>query len=103
MLSLPCDSKLHYMRVIILRPPQFSEELAWLPACLQRIMDTSVDLRSPSHQQFKVNVEGTTKVNQTVLLGMVKRKKGAIVNIGSGAAIVTPSDPLYVVYAATKA
>ncbi|KAJ0818279.1 putative very-long-chain 3-oxoacyl-CoA reductase [Helianthus annuus] len=34
---------------------------------------------------------------------MVKRKKGAIVNIGSGAAIVIPSDPLYAVYAATKA
>ncbi|MBA0644378.1 hypothetical protein Goklo_028548, partial [Gossypium klotzschianum] len=32
-----------------------------------------------------------------------KRKKGAIVNIGSGAAIVIPSDPLYAVYAATKA
>ncbi|XVF24521.1 hypothetical protein REPUB_Repub13aG0135300 [Reevesia pubescens] len=35
------------------RPPQFSEELAWLPACLQRITDTSVDPRSPSHRQFK--------------------------------------------------
>ncbi|EOY19617.1 Uncharacterized protein TCM_044754 isoform 1 [Theobroma cacao] len=35
------------------RPPQFSEELAWLPAYLQRITDTSVEPRSPSHQQFK--------------------------------------------------
>ncbi|KAK4417841.1 Very-long-chain 3-oxoacyl-CoA reductase 1 [Sesamum alatum] len=52
---------------------------------------------------IKVNVEGTTKVTQAVLPGMVKRKKGAIVNIGSGAAIVIPSDPLYSVYAATKA
>jgi 17beta-estradiol 17-dehydrogenase / very-long-chain 3-oxoacyl-CoA reductase len=34
---------------------------------------------------------------------MLERKKGAIVNIGSGAAIVIPSDPLYAVYAATKA
>ncbi|CAA6659631.1 unnamed protein product [Spirodela intermedia] len=34
---------------------------------------------------------------------MIKRKRGAIVNIGSGAAIVIPSDPLYAVYAATKA
>ncbi|KAI3744775.1 hypothetical protein L1987_57866 [Smallanthus sonchifolius] len=50
-----------------------------------------------------VNVEGTTKVTQAVLPGMVKRKRGAIVNIGSGAAIVIPSDPLYAVYAATKA
>ncbi|KAL0288157.1 UNVERIFIED_CONTAM: Very-long-chain 3-oxoacyl-CoA reductase 1 [Sesamum calycinum] len=52
---------------------------------------------------IKVNVEGTTKMTQAVLPGMVKRKKGAIVNIGSGAAIVIPSDPLYSVYAATKA
>ncbi|XP_028772235.1 very-long-chain 3-oxoacyl-CoA reductase 1 [Neltuma alba] len=52
---------------------------------------------------IKVNVEGTTKVTQTVLPGMLKRKKGAIVNIGSGAATVIPSDPLYSVYAGTKA
>ncbi|KAK7387554.1 hypothetical protein VNO78_28441 [Psophocarpus tetragonolobus] len=51
---------------------------------------------------IKVNVVGTTKVTQAVLSGMLKRKKGAIVNIGSGAAIVIPSDPLYAVYAATK-
>lgn len=52
---------------------------------------------------IKVNVEGTTKVTHAVLPGMLKRKRGAIVNIGSGAAIVIPSDPLYTVYAATKA
>ncbi|KAK3002368.1 hypothetical protein RJ639_020323 [Escallonia herrerae] len=52
---------------------------------------------------IKINVEGTTKVTQAVLPAMLKRKKGAIVNIGSGAAIVIPSDPLYAVYAATKA
>ncbi|ERN13737.1 very-long-chain 3-oxoacyl-CoA reductase 1 [Amborella trichopoda] len=50
-----------------------------------------------------VNVEGTTKVTQVVLRGMLERKRGAIVNLGSGAAIVIPSDPLYAVYAATKA
>ncbi|KAK2372774.1 very-long-chain 3-oxoacyl-CoA reductase [Trifolium repens] len=49
-----------------------------------------------------VNVVGTTKVTQAVLPGILKRKKGAIVNIGYGTAIVIPSDPLYVVYAATK-
>ncbi|KAF5184085.1 very-long-chain 3-oxoacyl-CoA reductase [Thalictrum thalictroides] len=52
---------------------------------------------------IQINVQGTTKVTQAVLPGMLKRKKGAIVNIGSGAAIVIPSDPLYAVYAATKA
>ncbi|KAJ0905108.1 putative very-long-chain 3-oxoacyl-CoA reductase [Helianthus annuus] len=46
---------------------------------------------------------GTTRVTHAVLPAMVKRKKGAIVNIGSGAAINIPSDPLYAVYAATKA
>lgn len=51
----------------------------------------------------KINVEGTTKVTQAVLPNMLKRKKGAIVNIGSGAATVIPSDPLYAVYAGTKA
>ncbi|KAK9277558.1 hypothetical protein L1049_007103 [Liquidambar formosana] len=51
---------------------------------------------------IKVNVEGTTKVTQAVLSGMLKRKKGAIVNIGSGVANVIPSDPLYAVYAGTK-
>eukprot|EP01018_Ginkgo_biloba_P037171 Gb_11014 [translate_table: standard] len=50
-----------------------------------------------------VNVEGTTRMVQTVLPGMLKKKKGAIVNVGSGAATVIPSDPLYTVYAATKA
>ncbi|KAF7839858.1 very-long-chain 3-oxoacyl-CoA reductase 1-like [Senna tora] len=52
---------------------------------------------------IKVNVEGTSRVTKMVLPGMIGRKKGAIVNIGSGAAIVIPSDPLYAVYAASKA
>nr|GMD51413.1 very-long-chain 3-oxoacyl-CoA reductase 1-like [Ipomoea batatas] len=51
----------------------------------------------------KVNVGGTTKVTQAVLPGMLRRKRGAIVNIGSGSAVVIPSAPLHAVYAATKA
>ncbi|GAA0184473.1 hypothetical protein LIER_31761 [Lithospermum erythrorhizon] len=51
----------------------------------------------------KVNVRGTTLVTKAVLPGMLERKKGAIVNIGSGASIVVPSHPLYAIYAATKA
>ncbi|XP_043705854.1 very-long-chain 3-oxoacyl-CoA reductase 1-like [Telopea speciosissima] len=51
----------------------------------------------------QINIEAITKVTQALLPGMLKRKKGAIVNIGSGAAIIIPSDPLYAVYAATKA
>jgi 17beta-estradiol 17-dehydrogenase / very-long-chain 3-oxoacyl-CoA reductase len=52
---------------------------------------------------IRVNVEGVTRVTHAVLPAMVERKRGAIVNIGSGAASVVPSDPLYSVYAATKA
>nr|GMD76183.1 very-long-chain 3-oxoacyl-CoA reductase 1-like [Ipomoea batatas] len=52
---------------------------------------------------IKVNVEGTTKVTQAVLPAMLRRKRGAIVNIGSGIAIAIPSAPLHAVYAATKA
>lgn len=51
----------------------------------------------------RVNLEGTTRVTKAVIPGMLKRKKGAIVNIGSAAAIVVPSHPLYTIYAATKA
>lgn len=52
----------------------------------------------------RVNLEATTRVTQAVLkAGMLRRKRGAIVNIGSGAAIVVPSHPLYTIYAATKA
>ncbi|KAI3892561.1 hypothetical protein MKX03_021202 [Papaver bracteatum] len=51
----------------------------------------------------RVNIEATTRVTMAVLPGMLKRKKGAIVNIGSGAAIVVPSHPLFAIYAASKA
>ncbi|KAL7607427.1 hypothetical protein Lser_V15G14631 [Lactuca serriola] len=52
---------------------------------------------------MKVNVIATTLVTRAVVEGMVERKRGAIVNIGSGAAIVVPSHPLYAIYAASKA
>ncbi|KZV57697.1 very-long-chain 3-oxoacyl-CoA reductase 1 [Dorcoceras hygrometricum] len=54
------------------------------------------------HDLIRINVEGTTRVTHAVLPGMVKRKRGAILNMGSGAAVVIPSYPLYSVYAATK-
>ena len=52
---------------------------------------------------ISIIVEGVTRVTHTVLPGMVERKHGAIVNIGSGSASVIPSDPMYTIYAATKA
>jgi 17beta-estradiol 17-dehydrogenase / very-long-chain 3-oxoacyl-CoA reductase len=39
---------------------------------------------------------------EIVYPGMKARKKGAIVNIGSGGASCLPTYPLYAVYAATK-
>lgn len=51
----------------------------------------------------KVNVKGTTRVTRAVLPKMMKKNRGAIVNIGSGAAVIVPSHPLYAIYAATKA
>ncbi|KAE8811398.1 very-long-chain 3-oxoacyl-CoA reductase 1-like [Hordeum vulgare] len=51
----------------------------------------------------RLNVEALTRMTHAVLPGMVQRKRGAVVNIGSGAATMLPSDPLYAVYAATKA
>ena len=50
-----------------------------------------------------VNVQATNKVTKAVLPGMKARRRGAIVCIGSAAATVAPSGPLYAVYAGTKA
>ena len=59
--------------------------------------------------RFKcVDYEGDSRrlcvpqMTRIVLPGMKQRKKGAIVNIGSAAATVAPSGPLYAVYAGTK-
>ncbi|XP_057542162.1 very-long-chain 3-oxoacyl-CoA reductase 1-like [Amaranthus tricolor] len=49
-----------------------------------------------------VNVGSVNWVTKAVLPGMLKRKKGAIVNIGSGSSVI-PSYPLFSVYAASKA
>ncbi|KAJ4847305.1 hypothetical protein Tsubulata_051300, partial [Turnera subulata] len=54
-------------------------------------------------EMVRVNLEGTTRVTKAVLPGMVRRRRGAIVNVGSGAAVVVPSHPLFTIYAATKA
>ncbi|CAI0627202.1 unnamed protein product [Linum tenue] len=55
-------------------------------------------------EMVRVNLVGTTMVTRAVLLGgMLERGKGAIVSLGSGAAAVLPSHPLFAVYAATKA
>lgn len=50
---------------------------------------------------IKANVVSVTRMTRIVLPGMVERKKGVLINIGSASSII-PS-PLLTVYAATKA
>lgn len=52
---------------------------------------------------ININIQATNKMTRIVIPGMKTRKKGAIVNIGSAAATVAPSGPLYAIYAGTKA
>ncbi|RLM75036.1 hypothetical protein C2845_PM15G12280 [Panicum miliaceum] len=52
---------------------------------------------------IRLNVEAVTWVTHAVLPGMLERGRGAIMNMGSGASAIMPSDPLYTVYVATKA
>ncbi|PIN26392.1 putative short chain-type dehydrogenase [Handroanthus impetiginosus] len=52
---------------------------------------------------LRVNIEGTTWVTKCVIQGMLEKRKGAIVNIGSGSSACVSSYPLYTVYAASKA
>ncbi|KAF3785078.1 putative oxidoreductase [Nymphaea thermarum] len=52
---------------------------------------------------IRVNVEFTTRLTHLVLPAMVKKKKGAIVNIGSASGSLLPASPLATIYSATKA
>lgn len=54
-------------------------------------------------KMVRVNLEAVVEITRAVLPLMMKRKKGAIVNIGSGSSVVIPSYPLNAIYAATKA
>ncbi|CAN1152976.1 Very-long-chain 3-oxoacyl-CoA reductase 1 [Linum perenne] len=52
---------------------------------------------------LRVNMEAPTWVIRAVVPAMLRKGKGAVVNIGSGSSVVVPSYPLVTVYAATKA
>jgi 17beta-estradiol 17-dehydrogenase / very-long-chain 3-oxoacyl-CoA reductase len=56
---------------------------------------------------ININVYTVTRLTRMALSVFLakktKGKKGAVINIGSGAATVLPADPLYPVYAGTKA
>jgi 17beta-estradiol 17-dehydrogenase / very-long-chain 3-oxoacyl-CoA reductase len=51
---------------------------------------------------IRVNVLALTQVTALVLPRMLRKGRGAIVNIGSGSSFALPSYPLYSVYVATK-
>ena len=53
-------------------------------------------------RMIRVNVLALTEVTAAVLPGMVRRGRGAVVNIGSGSSEAIPSFPLYTIYAASK-
>jgi 17beta-estradiol 17-dehydrogenase / very-long-chain 3-oxoacyl-CoA reductase len=50
-----------------------------------------------------LNVNSTTNMTRCVLRGMTKRKRGAIINVGSAAGLISMGNPLYSLYSATKA
>jgi 17beta-estradiol 17-dehydrogenase / very-long-chain 3-oxoacyl-CoA reductase len=53
-------------------------------------------------RMMRVNLWAVTVVTAAVLPGMVARRRGAIVNIGSASSEAIPSFPLFTIYAATK-
>ncbi|GMH46148.1 hypothetical protein BSKO_14112 [Bryopsis sp. KO-2023] len=54
-------------------------------------------------QLLELNVRSTTEMTRAVLPGMVDRKRGIVVCIGSGVGSLLPSSPLLAAYAGTKA
>ncbi len=52
---------------------------------------------------IELNVNAATQMTRIVLPGMVKNKRGAIVNISSAAGYLKTGDPLYAIYSGTKA
>ncbi|KAM0874705.1 hypothetical protein ACQ4PT_037255 [Festuca glaucescens] len=51
----------------------------------------------------RVNVEAATRITRAIVPAMMKRRRGAVVNMGSGSSAVLPAFPFYAVYAASKA
>ncbi|XP_044968952.1 very-long-chain 3-oxoacyl-CoA reductase-like protein At1g24470 [Hordeum vulgare subsp. vulgare] len=51
----------------------------------------------------RVNVEAATRITRAVVPAMVTKRRGAIVNMGSGSSVILPAFPFYAVYAASKA
>ncbi|KAL3728668.1 hypothetical protein ACJRO7_033277 [Eucalyptus globulus] len=54
-------------------------------------------------RMLRVNVNAAVWATKGVIDGMLKRKRGAILNSGSGSSVCIPSFPLLTTYASTKA
>ncbi|KAI6692154.1 hypothetical protein NL676_019864 [Syzygium grande] len=52
---------------------------------------------------LRVNLKAVVWVTKGVIDGMLKKKRGAILNIGSGSSVYVSSHPLQTMYASTKA
>ncbi|KAK3418962.1 hypothetical protein EUGRSUZ_H04707, partial [Eucalyptus grandis] len=59
--------------------------------------------RELTESMLRVNVNAAVWATKGVIDGMLKRKRGAILNMGSGSAMYISSYPLLTLYASTKA
>ncbi|KAK3418960.1 hypothetical protein EUGRSUZ_H04705 [Eucalyptus grandis] len=59
--------------------------------------------RELMESMLRVNVNAAVWATKGVIDGMLKRKRGAILNSGSGSSVCIPSFPLLTTYASTKA
>ncbi|XP_039156205.1 very-long-chain 3-oxoacyl-CoA reductase 1-like [Eucalyptus grandis] len=59
--------------------------------------------RELMESMLRVNVNAALWATKGVIDGMLKRKRGAILNSGSGSSVCIPSFPLLTLYASTKA
>ncbi|KAK3418967.1 hypothetical protein EUGRSUZ_H04715 [Eucalyptus grandis] len=59
--------------------------------------------RELTESTLRVNVNAAVWTTKGVIDGMLKRKRGAILNMGSGSAVCVSSFPLWTLYASTKA
>lgn len=67
-----------------------------VPKCLHEVEEEMYN------ELVNVNLKALTDITRLVLPGMLKKKKGAIVNLGSASTVVTPSYPMFAVYAGVK-
>ena len=67
-----------------------------VPKCLHEVDEEMFQ------ELVHVNMEALTEIIRVVLPGMVRKRRGAIVNIGSGSCAIASSFPMFAVYIGTK-